>query len=530
MKPRSVGIGLAALLLPAMAQGQLSGNYVVGPPGFGNYTTVSAAVAALHAVGVSGPVTINILPGSYPEQVDFLSIAGTSAVNQVIFTSSTGIAADVTIGPAPSGTHTIDLADVKNVVFEHVSVLAGTAGVIGTYPRGCEVRDCVITGVVGGPTVEGVAFEDAKGCAVLRNELSNVGWAIRVGSSGVGTSENINVNGNTIDCDCAGVELLGVDHQYIKQNQVVVSGDGCTGSGILSLGGSGVFRINGNKVYTTAAAPCLEVEGFTGVAAQPGRIINNMLIQGRDATGQLAMLLADCEELDIFHNSMQVTHQFANVVQMYAVGQIRFKGNILRAATDGMVLFIDGLTGSFTSDYNLFDTPLSYAWSIAPLGYTIASWQAAGYDANGVFADPLFVAGYDLHLTSSSPARNLVPLNTGVVDDFDGEARPWPVNNLSDIGCDEWTALWGGGHKSAFEASDEASIGIAPNPARDHFRVTFASTDLHAYQLYRSDGALVRSGWALSGETVPVADLSPGVHILVLPGMPGASTRLVIAH
>ncbi|MBK7556291.1 MAG: hypothetical protein IPI55_17345 [Flavobacteriales bacterium] len=44
------------------------------------------------------------------------------------------------------------------------------------------------------------------------------------------------------------------------------------------------------------------------------------------------------------------------MVQMYDVGNVRFKGNIVRAATDGMVLYIDGLTGSFTSDYNLFDT------------------------------------------------------------------------------------------------------------------------------------------------------------------------------
>lgn len=529
MKAIHAVIGLAILLFPGMAHGQLNGNYIVGPVGFGNYPTISDAAAALHTVGVSGPVTISILPGVYAEQVNFQSIAGTSTTNQVTFVSSTGNAADVIVGPAPSGTHTIDLADVKHVVIEHVSIMVGTDGVIGTYPRGCEVRDCIITGVLGGPSVEGVDLEDAKGCAVLRNELSNVGWAIRIGSTGLGTSENINVNENTIDCACAGVELLGVKHQYIKQNRIVVSGNGCAGNGIRSDDGSGVLRIDGNKVTSTAGVSCLEVEGFAGVASQPGRIINNMLINRTDAMGQVAMTLIASEHVDIFHNSAQVTYQFANVVQMYDVGNMRLKGNIVRAATDGIVLFIDGLTGSFTSDYNLFDTPQSYAFTIAPIGYTAADWQAAGYDANGVFGDPLFVSDLDLHLTATSPARNLVPLSTGVVDDFDGEARPWPANNLSDMGCDEWTAAGGGGHKNALVANEAAFIEVSPNPASDHFRVTFDGSEKQAYQLYRSDGVLLQSGSILSGEPIPVSDPSPGVHILLLPQVPGAITRLVIA-
>ena len=529
MKATHALIGLAVLLFPGMAHGQLNGNYVVGPAGFGNYPTISAAVANLHTFGVSGPVTISILPGAYPEQVNFQSIAGTSATNLVTFVSSTGNAADVIVGPAPSGTHTFDLADVKHVVIEHVSIMVGTDGVIGTYPRGCEVRDCIITGVLGGPTVAGVDLEDAKGCAVLRNELSNVGYAVRIGSTGLGTSENLSVNENTIDCACAGVELLGVKHQYIKQNRIVVSGNGCAGNGIRSDDGSGVLRIDGNKVTSTAGVSCLEVEGFVGVANQPARIINNMLINRTDAMGQIAMTLDACAHADVFHNSAQVTFQFANVVQMYDVGNVRFKGNIVRAATDGMVLFIDGLTGSFTSDYNLFDTPLSYAFTLSPVGYTAADWQTAGYDANSVFGDPLFVSDLDLHLTATSPARNLVPLSTGVVDDFDGEARPWPANNLSDMGCDEWATGVGGGQKNALVGNEDAFIEVSPNPATDHFRVTFDSSEKQAYQLYRSDGVLVQSGSILSGEPIPVSDLSPGIHFLLLPQVPGAITRLVIA-
>ncbi|MFZ1411741.1 MAG: T9SS type A sorting domain-containing protein, partial [Micropruina sp.] len=131
--------------------------------------------------------------------------------------------------------------------------------------------------------------------------------------------------------------------------------------------------------------------------------------------------------------------------------------------------------------------------------------------------------------TLASPARNTVPLNTGVLDDIDGEARPWPVNNLSDMGCDEWATGVGGGQKNALVGNEDAFIEVSPNPATDHFRVTFDSSEKQAYQLYRSDGVLVQSGSILSGEPIPVSDLSPGIHFLLLPQVPGAITRLVIA-
>ena len=51
------------LLVPALMLGQMSGIYVIGTGG--NYTTFSTAASALSSNGVDGPVTFNVLNGSY---------------------------------------------------------------------------------------------------------------------------------------------------------------------------------------------------------------------------------------------------------------------------------------------------------------------------------------------------------------------------------------------------------------------------------------------------------------------------------
>ena len=66
-------IGFFALILTLAGLGlspteaQLSGSYTIG--GGGNYTSFGAAVTALTNNGVSGPVTFNVLTGTYNEQI-----------------------------------------------------------------------------------------------------------------------------------------------------------------------------------------------------------------------------------------------------------------------------------------------------------------------------------------------------------------------------------------------------------------------------------------------------------------------------
>jgi len=82
------------LFVPALMLGQMSGIYVIGG---GNYTTFSTAASALSSNGVDGPVTFNVLNGTYDGDFQLNSISGTSETNTVTFQSYSGDAEDVVL-------------------------------------------------------------------------------------------------------------------------------------------------------------------------------------------------------------------------------------------------------------------------------------------------------------------------------------------------------------------------------------------------------------------------------------------------
>ena len=81
------------ILVPALILGQISGIKSIGTGG--DYTTFSAAASALNSYGVSGPVTFNVLNGTYDGDFSLNSITGTSETNTVTFQSYSGDADDV---------------------------------------------------------------------------------------------------------------------------------------------------------------------------------------------------------------------------------------------------------------------------------------------------------------------------------------------------------------------------------------------------------------------------------------------------
>jgi hypothetical protein len=75
---------------------------------------------------------------------------------------------------------------------------------------------------------------------------------------------------------------------------------------------------------------------------------------------------------------------------------------------------------------------------------TLADWQTiTGDDANSVAVDPLFTSLTDLHLTPTSPVRNIGTATTpATTDDFDSDPRPSGTG--VDIGADELIEATGG--------------------------------------------------------------------------------------
>lgn len=117
----------------------LSGAYTINPAGSGgsNFTSFTAAVTALNC-GITGPITFNVAPGTYTEQIVIPPVAGASATNKVTFQSATGNAADVALqfNSSASNNYVVRLNGADYVTLNKLSLISLNT----TYARVVELR------------------------------------------------------------------------------------------------------------------------------------------------------------------------------------------------------------------------------------------------------------------------------------------------------------------------------------------------------------------------------------------------------
>lgn len=524
----------AALLaaMPFALCAQLNGNYTINPVG-GNYATIGAAVTALNTVGVSGPVTFAIAPGTYAEKLVFGTIAGVSATNTVLFRSSTNVASDVNIGPAPDGTHTIDLGTTRRVNFQYLTIQAAAKGVVGSYPRNCDFLDCNITGLSNGTTTHGFDIARTERMKVHRCTVANVDHAAWLGAiNGALASLNLEVMSCTVDARCEGIRVTAVQDLWLQYNTVAVEGS-CTsyGSGIEMSGNTGVVRVTGNRVTADANASCLQVANQAGTANQRARVVNNMLICTADGALPIAIGMSNTSYIDVYHNSILVTNGFANAVASYSSGNLRFRGNIVKMNDDGLYYYMETPTGPFTFNHNMYHAANGGLFALGGNFYGFAAWQTAGYDASGLEQDPLFTSNTDLHLTNASPAQNKVPLNLGVSEDIDQNGRPSPVFTIADMGCDERTQflqppLAPQQHTDAAATTPQQ---FYPNPVSDKLYASGLGDEAIPFTLCTADGRVAMNGTVAERSPIDLSGLGNGTYLLVLADR-AAPWRIVVQH
>ena len=114
----------------------------------------------------------------------------------------------------------------------------------------------------------------------------------------------------------------------------------------------------------------------------------------------------------LFRNDQQGTGSGEFQIQYHASDN-RFDNNIVYAGVGGVLVY------AYTNDtalpagmnHNLYWTDAGQAsWTWKDVEYTsLAAWRSgSGQDANGLFANPLFLnpAGFDLRVATGSPAIN----------------------------------------------------------------------------------------------------------------------------
>lgn len=111
----------------------------------------------------------------------------------------------------------------------------------------------------------------------------------------------------------------------------------------------------------------------------------------------------------------------------------------VQAGNDSIVSMVDNIVANFATGIRrpADGTGVATAW------HTLYYDNVTDYDPDVTnyyltIGDPAFVGGGDYHLTPSSAALDIAA-DTGVYDDYDGQARPWGLGY--DIGADEYAEV-----------------------------------------------------------------------------------------
>ncbi|HKI47318.1 MAG TPA: right-handed parallel beta-helix repeat-containing protein, partial [Balneolales bacterium] len=361
-RSRLIGIVWAfMLLIPGMLSAQaLSGTYTIGTGG--TYTTIANAVSDLSTKGVSGPVTFNIIAGTYDEQFTLDVITGSSTTNTVTFQSQGGVASGVQIYHTAAGTadnYVIKINGASNLSFKNLTLSAtGTSygKVIDITAQSSNIsvlNDSLTSG-------SGISSSTNGGLIMANNvKLSDITINNNVfygGSYGVrfigvynDVSTNFSITNNRFANLYTGIQLQYVNTATVSNNTASVT----SGYAIYLNNAGGVVRVtkniltsnNANGLYLT------NISSGTPPTGTHGLIANNMI----HITGsQNGIYVTSSTYQDIVYNTVNVTGSGTSSKAFYSTSGSNYliEDNIFSNDAGGYAYYAGTPSAISISDFN----------------------------------------------------------------------------------------------------------------------------------------------------------------------------------
>ncbi len=405
----------------------LNGTYTIGASG--DFSGVAEAVDSLSNIcGISGPVTFDIEPDTYNDQIMISGIYGLSETNTVTFQSASGDSIDVVL-TTDSTDYLLYLDGVDNIRFRNVTFSSDAADKLVVLDSGA----C-------NNIFEGNVFSSGKSSASL------------VYSGTFNDSNNV-FQGNLFQNGNYGLNLYGSPSDKETSTRILNNVFGVQNHASVYLEWSDHALISGNEIRTglygiylrasyshTTEANRITIQGSNGrdgirISSSSSDASGASLVSNNFVTGDLlfgaGINIQSSSHQKLYHNSVKVTGDDA--LELYYADTVTSKNNILISDTE-IIDHNPDVNDGLISDYNSFFTTSEVFSSYDNAG-SLAEWQAISLqDAHSLFLSPLFAGESDLHTTSYLIDNAGTPLSE-VTEDIDGEERS--ITN-PDIGADEF--------------------------------------------------------------------------------------------
>lgn len=447
----------------------LSGTYTIGGSA-PNFISFTAAVASLNSNGVSGPVTFNIRPGIYQEQIKINSYPGASSLRPVVFQSETGNPEDVILKHMhPSTTtnfnYTIYLDGAKHLTFQNISIKAEKETPSSTQKN----RVLYITNhsdsvffdnnhIISWQTTAGTLDYNAciligsDGLTGVQNDyVSFTNNTIIGGYTGLKIeADNLNMsksplilNNSFQDQGWYGIFLTWTENPKLDGNEVITHGALPLFTGINVYNTKDSLTINGNFLDLPGGATSGIVIGYSQNSDSDFRFVsNNMINIGPELTSPnlpRGIRSIANDTIYVVHNSVNIHQATTNgsAFETQDNDHVVLLNNQLIHLGGGQSYKVTNNTSSLfnSNNNNLYNNGGTVLCTVEASVYSSPStiFAGEGSDEFSIQSDPLFI--FDSLLISFNPASYDAGFAaTGISNDFYNNSRS-PIS--PDIGCFE---------------------------------------------------------------------------------------------
>jgi len=455
-------------LVSGIQQG-LSGIYSIGSGG--TYSTIKAAISDITNRGMCGPVTFNLVSGSFNEQDSIVAIPGSSAINTVTFQSQSGDSTKVNWNYSTGTTdnYIVQITGASYITFKQITfhstgnanstTLVSIAnshhltftnnrfiGVYKSTSNSLVDAGIPVAGYFGTLTYPGDADSDLM---INNNYFSNNNYSIYLLGTGTGTGEQTNniISNNTSDSAYAnGINLQYQSNTIISHNKITNYGLNAGGyngeaSGISLTNCDNSLQVYSNNVQGTGNKYGI----YTSTCAGNGQneIYNNFvsIAQGATSSGYFpvnpyGIYVTGCSYQDIYFNNVNMYNSNTGGAAFYSTdiagyfgggtknSNITIENNNFVNAGGGYAMYNNSATTSYDSvDYNnIYTSGTNLAYWNTTTYTSLSGYISASYQVNTLSIDPGYTSSTDLHVSNKSLFGKATPIS-GITTDYDGKKR-----------------------------------------------------------------------------------------------------------
>lgn len=428
----------------------LSGTYTIGGQG-ASYSTVTAAINALSANGICGPVVFNIRDSTYGEQLTIPPIPGSSSINTITFKAQSGILSSVSIAwpssTSVSSNYVLKLNGASHLIIRDIQFNRtgsySNAGVIELSSGASNIlfENCYFSNQYSSQTGTSgmLVYQDISSHDSLRftfNYFYKGSYALYLDGSTTNQQAGCVFSNNSfISQSVGGIFLQYHTAPEINKNYFQANG-GSAYTSISIAQCNGPIKVEKNNMITDYGSG-ITISNCTSSQNFHSLISNNMISSTYGTLSGSSILLSNATYLDLYHNSVYNNSSFSGKCLWVNGGSgIFILNNCLFGG--GQVIDISTPNAINRCNFNnLFPNAQTdgFVWN-GSAADNLLSWQSLSQlDSNSVSVNPSYFSNQDLHINSLFDLKGKGTPVAEVTTDIDNDPRD---TSAPDIGADEF--------------------------------------------------------------------------------------------